>query len=229
MHLCQDWLEWRKTQNVAVNTWKKNPSSQPYFTPLTFASLRSTVECGSALKIYPQCLLLSEEMMSSLRLLLKATTQHRVSAWSRKWSLGLLTGEHPTTWMMRKQQQQQQQMGSILVMGWNAFSNVTTTACLSHMCPHLLPYAEYGILSSSLLHQHRLTARSRRRGMLSEEALWKWGWVVCNYLLQCISLWKVIHTGWGRQRKWQAWWARLTWKRERWETARLWSRYFISK
>lgn len=90
---------------------------------------------------------MSEEMMSSPRLLLKATTQHRFSARSRKLSLGLLTGEHPTTWMMRKQQQQQQQqqIGSILVMGWNAFSNVTTTACLPHMCPHLSPYAEYKI------------------------------------------------------------------------------------
>lgn len=184
---------------MAVNTLKKKSLISTLFHP---PDLRFTTEHSSALKIYPQCLLLSEEMMSSSRLLLKATTQHRVSALSCKWSLGLLTGEHPTTWMMRKQQQQQQQqIWSILVMGWNAFSNVTTTAWLPHMCPHLSPYAEYGILSSSLLHQHRLTARSRRRGMLSEEALWKWGWVVCNYLLQCISLWKVIHRGWRGEKE----------------------------
>lgn len=63
-------------------------------------------------------------------------------------------------------------------MGWVAFSNVKTTACLVHMCPRLSPNAEYAILDSRL-HQCRLASHTRRRRDRRE--------VVYNYLLQCIS------------------------------------------
>lgn len=117
-----------------------------------------------------------------------------------KWRLKLLTGLHPTMWFDGKTTTTTtttKKTGSILVMGWNALSNVTTTACLLHMCPHLSLYAEYVILSSPLLHQCRFTVHTWRRGMLSENAVWNWGGVVYNYLLQCISLWKLIHGGRG--------------------------------
>jgi len=40
-------------------------------------------------------------------------------------------------------------------MGWTASSNVTSTACLPDMCPHLSLHAEYVILSSLLSMQLR--------------------------------------------------------------------------
>lgn len=112
-------------------------------------------------------------------------------------------------------------------MGWIARSNVTTTACLPHMCPHLSPNAEYVILSFLLLHQCRFTVHTwrRGRGMLFEKPVWERGGGVYNYLLQCISLWKLRHGGRekGRRReerrryeiKWWVQCVRLSWKEEK--------------
>lgn len=85
------------------------------------------------------------------------------------------SGEPPVIWFNGNARWKTR---SILVMGWVAFSNVKTTACLAHMCPRLSPNAEYAIWSSRL-HQCRFTLHTRR----SRESE-----VVYNYLLQCISV-----------------------------------------
>lgn len=52
---------------------------------------------------------------------------------------------------------------SILVKGRVAFSNVKTTACVAHMCPHSSRMLSVWFLYSHILHQYRFSLHTRRR------------------------------------------------------------------